>query len=143
LITVDELQAFLDAIETHAIDLVADVDPQDVYAGDVVYRASNGWTLTIFNDANEYDYVDRVTSADGRETQFDQYWDTEHDWRLDDELAWKCLGIPGYCIFRCTVCGARIRGERGRPMRAPYLCGEGICAGAGQPPNGTWIRVRT
>ena len=30
------------------IQLLADADPQDIYAGNFVYRGSNGWALTVF-----------------------------------------------------------------------------------------------
>ena len=36
----------------------------------------NGYTITIFNDSGELDYIDSAISPDGREGDFD-YW-TEH-----------------------------------------------------------------
>lgn len=143
-IPISELRSFFRNIESGDIRLVAELDPQDVYAGNVVYRASNGWILRIFNDANEFDYVDEVRSSDGRVTDFDAIEGTEAEWRPDDETAWKCLGIPGYCIFRCTGCGALLPDgiARGRPVEPPFLCGEDHCADQCSPPMGTWIRVR-
>jgi hypothetical protein len=142
-IPAEELVAFFRAVETHAVDLVADSDPQDVYAGNVVYRASNGWVLTVFNDANEFDYVDEVVASDGRSADLDHLETMGLDWRPEDPLAWQCLGIPGDCLFRCTDCGAVIPDaqQRGRTMRPPFVCGDTGCVGARQPPAGTWIRA--
>src|SRR5579864_5008297 len=66
-----ELMDFLRAIEEGSVSLRPEFDPQDIYAGNVPYAASNGWHITIFNDCNEWDYVDRVKTADGRSLDFD------------------------------------------------------------------------
>ncbi len=95
----DDLQAFFRAIEKGEIRLVADQEPQDIYAGVVSYEASNGWRLLIFNDANEYDYVEEIRTPDDRYADINDIENS--DWRPDDETAWRCLGIPGYCTFRC------------------------------------------
>ena len=144
LIPLEEMQSFLTGIATHSIELVAECDPQEVYAGNVQYRASNGWSLVVFNDANEYDYVETIATTDGRTIDLDDLSAMPVDWNPDAALAWKCFGIPGYCIFRCTVCGARIPDgiERRRRMIAPFLCGDVTCVGKQSPPNGTWVRVR-
>jgi hypothetical protein len=52
MIPVSELLALYAEIESGDVRLTALQDPQNVYAGNVVYVSSNGWTLTIFNDAN-------------------------------------------------------------------------------------------
>jgi hypothetical protein len=135
-----ELLAFYDAIVARTVELVADEDPQRVYAGNVVYRGSNGWVLTIFNDCNEYDYVDEVLTPDGRTIDYDELELTAVDWSPDDATAWKALGIPGYCRTRCTVCGADFKSPE--PYARTYLCGVQRCAGLGQPPDGTWLRVK-
>ena len=70
-ITEKELLQFLKAIEEGAISLHPESDPQDIYAGNVTYTASNGWRITIFNDCNTWDYVDKVITADGRSVDFD------------------------------------------------------------------------
>lgn len=46
---------------------------KDVYAGNVRFRIG-GYTVTIFNDCNELDYIDSATAPDGREGDFDT-WD--------------------------------------------------------------------
>ena len=45
----------------------------DVYADDVRLRIGD-YTVVIFNDCNDPDYVDSATSADGREGDFDAWW---------------------------------------------------------------------
>jgi hypothetical protein len=70
MIPVSELLALYAEIESGNVRLTALQDPQNVYAGNVVYVSGNGWTLTIFNDANEFDYVDEVASPDGRVASF-------------------------------------------------------------------------
>lgn len=132
-----ELCELFRAVETGAVRLRATVDPQEVYAGNVEYRATNGWTVVIFNDCNEYDYVDEVRDPAGRVTDFDAIERTAADWQPDDETAWRCLGIPGYCTFRCVACGALLH-RRGRDARA-FLCGEATCEGKRTPPQGTWV----
>lgn len=42
----------------------------EVYAGDVTYRASNGWTLVVFNDCNDWDYLDSAVAPDGRRAEY-------------------------------------------------------------------------
>lgn len=38
----------------------------EVYCGNVEFTCSNGWRFTIFNDCDEWDYIDEVTAPDGR-----------------------------------------------------------------------------
>lgn len=40
-------------------------DPKEVWAGDVVYRCSNGWQLTVFNDCGTWDYVSHFITPSG------------------------------------------------------------------------------
>jgi hypothetical protein len=97
--------------------------PQDIYAGNVSYTASNGWCITIFNDCNDWDYVDRVTTADGRSVDFDAIDDhmpVARQYMPADDVAWRRYGIPGYCTFRCTACSAVLID---RALRCPpFLC---------------------
>jgi hypothetical protein len=46
---------------------------KDVYAGDVRFRIGE-YTVTIFNDCNELDYVDSAIAPDGREGDFDAWY---------------------------------------------------------------------
>jgi len=42
------------------------------YNGDFDFHLSNGWTLTVFNDCDEWDYIARVSTPDGRTAGFDE-----------------------------------------------------------------------
>jgi len=119
-----ELACFLWAIEDGSVSLRPEQDPQDVYAGDVKYAASNGWGIVIFNDANEWDYIDSITTSDGRTFAFDalNQMPAIRDYEPSAEIAWSRYGIPGYCIFRCTVCGTPIGKEKGGSLSPPFLC---------------------
>lgn len=105
---------FLKQIETGEVQLSAEVDPQDVYAGNVHYAASNGWKIVIFNDCNEWDYVDRVESSDGRAWNFgdddDEGEPISHGYDVSNEVAWERYGIPGYLKSREPRFTERSRG---------------------------------
>ncbi len=34
--------------------------------GNVRYIASNGWRIVVYNDADEWDYIDSIVTSDGR-----------------------------------------------------------------------------
>jgi len=119
-----EMMDFLRAVEEGSVSLRPEFSPQDIYAGDVPYVASNGWQIKIFNDCNEWDYIEAVTAPDGRSLDFDTI---DNDMPLireydpSDEVAWRRYGIPGYCIFRCITCSAVL--EEMELRRPPFLCG--------------------
>lgn len=99
-ITEKELLQFLKAIEEGTISLRPESSPQDIYAGNVTYTATNGWRITIFNDCNEWDYVDKAITADGRSVNFDSIdndMPIAREYLPADEIAWQRYGIPGYC----------------------------------------------
>jgi hypothetical protein len=118
-----ELLEFLRAIEEGTVSLRPEFDPQDIYAGNVPYAASNGWHIRVFNDCNEWDYVDFVTTPDGRSLDFDSIdndMPLAREYSPSDDVAWRRYGIPGYCIFRCTVCSTElVEMELRKP---PFLC---------------------
>ena len=118
----NELMEFLRAIEAGTVVLRPEHEPQEVYAGNVPYAASNGWRITIFNDANEWDYIDHIQTANGRiiELLDIEQMPTASEYMPNEDVAWKRYGIPGYCAFRCTVCGRRL--TSGPPYRPPFLC---------------------
>ena len=123
-ITEEELLEFLKAIEEGTVHLQPEeCIPQDIYAGDVPYTASNGWRITIFNDCNEWDYVEGVITADGRSLDFDSidaHMPTAREYTPDDQIAWEKYGIPGYCRFRCIRCGATLEDKELRKL--PFMC---------------------
>ena len=119
----EELLEFLKAIEEETVSLQPESIPQDIYAGNVSYKASNGWRITIFNDCNEWDYVEKVVAADGRSLGFHEIDDgmpIAREYMPDDEVAWNRYGIPGYMRFRCQRCGADIKGPELRKRK--FLC---------------------
>lgn len=122
-ITQQEVLQFLKAIETGAVVLQPELDPQEVYAGNVPYAANNGWHITIFNDANEWDYVESIQTADGRVADFEDIDDmpAARQYAPSDDIAWLRYGIPGYGTFRCTKCGIQL--TEGPPYPRPFVCG--------------------
>jgi hypothetical protein len=129
----EELLEFLKAIEAGTILLQPEeCIPQDIYAGNVPYTASNGWRITIFNDCNEWDYVDHVIAPDGRSLSFDEidnFMSVAREYTPDIEVAWSRYGIPGYMRFRCANCSVDI--DTKELLKAEYLCSR--CRGPSQP----------
>jgi len=51
----------------------------ETFAGDVAFNLSSGHHIVIFNDCDDFDYVDSVILADGRCGDFDDWkGDVEH-----------------------------------------------------------------
>lgn len=48
---------------------------QGQYCGIAVFHLSNGWEVAIFDDCDEWDYIEWVKTPDGREVDFDVIWD--------------------------------------------------------------------
>ncbi len=121
MMTEDELMHFLIAIETGEVLLTPAGDPQEVYSGCVHYAADNGWKIAVFNDANAWDYIDEVTTSDGRALDSDQIEAMKplHAYKPTEEIAWLRYGIPGYRKYRCRSCGVFLEGER----FPPFICG--------------------
>lgn len=119
-----ELRQFLKAIEDGTVSLTPEQEPQEVYAGNVSYLASNGWRIVIFNDANEWDYIGSITTSDGRVFGCDALdaLPAVDMYEPSGEIAWTRYGIPGYCRFRCKACGTRLTKRKGGSMRPPFLC---------------------
>lgn len=120
-----EILVFLHEIEEGTVTLVPQHEPQDVYAGNVLYVASNGWKIVVYNDCNEWDYIDSIETPDGREIDYDWIFkDQELDsYQPSEDLWWTRYRMPGYCKFRCTKCGEYIK-----PKTDSYLCAQ--CAAA-------------
>jgi hypothetical protein len=119
-----ELSQFLKAVEDGSVSLTPEQEPQDIYAGNVSYIASNGWRIVVYNDANEWDYIDSITTSDGRNFDYDALDEMAavDTYELSGEIAWTRYGIPGSCRFRCKSCGARLPKPKGGSMRPPFLC---------------------
>jgi hypothetical protein len=119
-----ELSQFLRSIEDGCVSLTPEQEPQDVYAANVGYIASNGWRIVVYNDANEWDYIDSITTSDGRIFNLDALHEMPgvHAYEPSGEIAWTRYGIPGHCCFRCKGCGTRLTKPKGGSMRPPFLC---------------------
>jgi len=94
-LTKNEVLAVLHAIEWREITLETDTPPAEVYAGDCLYKASNGWTLVVFNDCGEWDYLSSAEAPDGRKWEFD---DGNLDYRgpVNEPECYRLWGIPPY-----------------------------------------------
>lgn len=105
LLTPRDVIDFLRAIHQGKITLTSRKSPQDVYAGNVFYTASNGWTIVVFNDCNEWDYLDSIRTNDGRVIDHDDMegprWERVRRYRneLTRDDQWRCYGIPGYLQY--------------------------------------------
>ena len=75
------IAAFLRSVEHGEVTLTPDLDPNEVYAGVVPYSASNGWHIAIFNDCNQWDYIEWV-EADG---EWVTYEEIDREMRLVDQ----------------------------------------------------------
>ncbi|MGI8755086.1 MAG: hypothetical protein ACR2MB_04340 [Acidimicrobiales bacterium] len=109
---------FLQAVKRGEILLVSQRNPQKVYAGNIEYVASNGWRITVFNDANEWDYLDSVIFENGETYTSDDLdeIDSIRNYQASEEVSWRCYGIPGFSGFRCLRCGRKVE-----PVRALLL----------------------
>ena len=127
-----EIWHFLHSIETGTVTLVPQAEPQAVYAGNVVYRASNGWGIWVFNDCNKWDYLEAIDTADGRSIDFAglDALPSLVDYRPSEEVAWSRYRLPGYRRFRCTQCGTDLE-ESEAGQHAAFLCA--ACARADAP----------
>jgi hypothetical protein len=107
-ITEQEIYNFLQEIESGSVILSPRQEPQGVYACYGKYDASNGWEITIYSDANEWDYIDEIRTGDGREIEYSSMAGMPRidGYRPSKEMSWDAYGIPGYCKFRCTACGS-------------------------------------
>jgi len=106
-ISEDEIRSVLSAIERGAIRLTPLEEPQRVYAGVVEYAATNGWRIAVFNDCNEWDYIEWIEAPDGRRVDYDQLWESSDlaNYEPQPDIAWERYGMPGNMKFRCTQCG--------------------------------------
>lgn len=132
-LTVEEVRRQMEAIASGEVILTAiGEDPQDVYAGNCHYEASNGWRVVVFNDCGEWDYLDGMEAPDGRTIDFNALADARFDDRslVSDEVAWVAYGIPGYLCWRCPKCGADGTGEGSGPTMgddaAAHRCGPDV-----------------
>ena len=96
--------------------------PQKVYAGDVPYQTSNGWHITVFNDANEWDYVEEIRTQGGDTLDFDDLDKTPliSAYVPSDETAWTRIAYMDTASF--GVPGAALGSQAGHHGPIPLLC---------------------
>lgn len=102
-----EVLDFLNGIDSGSVVLYASKEPQFVFSGTVAYKASNGWEIEIFNDANEWDYIERITTPNGISLSYSDiqtHFPIVAKYRPTELIAWKRYRIPGECQFRCPTC---------------------------------------
>lgn len=94
--------AFLDTVDSGGATLgPPDRDWHDTVCGDITWPVTGGGSVVVFNDGNDWDYIDRVTLPDGVSVE---PWDMEPEewtgecdiWRLrnwepTDESRWPSL----------------------------------------------------
>ena len=82
-----DLWSFVRDIEAGRVTLAPVREPSDVQMGRVEYRASNGWTVVVFNDCNSWDYFDRFESHDGRVVTLTTMPEAIQSYRPDIDVA--------------------------------------------------------
>lgn len=109
-----EIWEFLRAIESGSVVLTpnGDREPQEIYTANVAYSASNGWRIVVFNDANEWDYIDEIVTADGRRIVHDEIADSFPDidnYEPSEGISWSRYRIPGHMRFQCALCDLQLK----------------------------------
>lgn len=68
----EEILAVLDATNTGEVTTREEDRAKCLatYCGNVEFLLSNGWTVTVFNDCDSFDYVDSVRAPDGRVAEY-------------------------------------------------------------------------
>ena len=77
---------FRQAIKGEVEVMAVDSSWEDVWCGDALIIIG-GYKLRIFNDCGELDYVSTATAPDGREGDFDKWYD-----EADEPVASLCPG---------------------------------------------------
>lgn len=67
-----EILEVLKDIETGKLTLKLIENHHAISSGNVVYTVSNGWQITIFKDADNWDYIDNIKTCDGRTIGFNK-----------------------------------------------------------------------
>ncbi len=116
-----DVLAFLRAVELGEVTLTSAVEPAEATV--IRYAASNGWEIAVFNDANEWDYIEWIQTPDHRieYEDIEQLMPKVAAYEPAPEVAWDAYGIPGY-MKRAP---GTWRGFTGSPRaRSADLCDE-------------------
>jgi len=101
--TANEIKDFLQQVERGEVHLeVVGESPKEVYAGNVAYKASNGWHIVVFNDCDAWDYIDCIVDAEGNNADFNEIQadyetnpvdDHPANYEATDEVSLRVYGI--------------------------------------------------
>lgn len=75
--SLDLIKDFINKVNSGVITITPEFDIYDAYNGNYVYKASNGWSIIVFIDCGEWDYIDSIKDESGNIV-----YDFDH--RLDD-----------------------------------------------------------
>lgn len=62
---VNIIKDFLSKVEKKVITITPDFNIHDAYSGNYCYKASNGWSIIVFIDCDEWDYIDSIEDESG------------------------------------------------------------------------------
>jgi len=112
-----EVMGYLLQIERGLVVLTPKEEPQEFYSGRLEYSGSDGSTFFLWNDCNEWDYIEELRLPDGRSLDFDELQELPRvrAYSPDDEVAWLRYGIPGY-LQRFEERWLETRGVRSLPL---------------------------
>ena len=63
---------------------------RDTYAGNVTWTF-RGWTIVVFNDCMDWDYIDTIVATDGRRWEFEEMSDPVKFWHPTSTAGWPTL----------------------------------------------------
>ncbi|MEZ5986114.1 MAG: hypothetical protein R3B94_09200 [Hyphomonas sp.] len=91
-VTEADVLGVLKQIEAGDVTLTPDRDPQEYIKSDILFRASNGWTIEVSNWSGEFAGIVEVGLPDGRvldQEYLDLHMPTVAEYFPDDDVAWR------------------------------------------------------
>ncbi len=71
-VTEKEILEVLKDIEKGKLKLKSIDNQLKIYSGNLVYNITNGWQITIYKDANNWDYIDSIKTHYGEKIDFEK-----------------------------------------------------------------------
>lgn len=84
-------------------------NPLLIHIGDISYKASNNWSITVFNDADEWDYIDNIVTGNGHRIDFDEIeklYPNVAEYKPTKDVAWLRYRIPDKYSSPCPKCNS-------------------------------------